>query len=153
MPNSPKPDPEPRHLVGVERTYANDAITVFWAPDFCIHTANCIRAQPGVFDPTRRPWIEVNNATADDIAEAVMRCPTGALAFDRHDGGAQEPAPEETTIDPRPNGPLFVRGRVRIVDPQGNVIREATRVALCRCGGSANKPFCDNTHRVIGFEG
>jgi CDGSH-type Zn-finger protein len=38
------------------------------------------------------------------------------------------------------------------VDPDGNVIREDTRLALCRCGGSANKPFCDGTHLKIGFE-
>jgi CDGSH-type Zn-finger protein len=49
-----------------------------------------------------------------------------------------------------PNGPLFLRGQLRIVDGTG-VVREATRVALCRCGGSGNKPFCDGTHREIGF--
>ena len=77
------------------------------------------------------------------------------------DGGAPLPAPgrrisqeepaDETTIEPRTNGPLFVRGRVRIVDPDGTLLREDTRVALCRCGGSQNKPFCDGTHRRIGF--
>ncbi len=45
------------------------------------------------------------------------------------------------TIDPRPNGPLFVRGRVRIVEHDGESVREDTRVALCRCG----------SHRRIGF--
>ena len=49
------------------------------------------------------------------------------------------------------NGPLFVRGHVRIVDEQGIVQREATRLALCRCGGSGNKPFCDGSHRTNGF--
>jgi CDGSH-type Zn-finger protein len=50
------------------------------------------------------------------------------------------------------NGPLFQRGRIRITDNEGKIIREDTRVALCRCGGSANKPFCDGTHRAIGFQ-
>ena len=63
----------------------------------------------------------------------------------------QEEGDEVTTIEPRPNGPLFVRGRVKIVDAEGRLIREDTRVALCRCGGSKNKPFCDGTHRRIGF--
>jgi CDGSH-type Zn-finger protein len=56
-----------------------------------------------------------------------------------------------TPQEPRPNGPLFVRGRLRIVGDDGEVIREDTRVALCRCGGSSNKPFCDGTHRRNGF--
>ena len=51
----------------------------------------------------------------------------------------------------RPNGPLFIRGKVRIEDASGHLVREDTRVALCRCGGSDNKPFCDGTHRKIGF--
>jgi uncharacterized Fe-S cluster protein YjdI len=152
MPEEPNTAREDRHRVGVAREYTNDDITVFWAPEFCIHTANCMRAEPEVFDSSRRPWVEVDQASADRIAAAVMRCPTGALAFERHDGGEQEVAPEETSIDARPNGPLFVRGRVRIMDGSGNVIREATRMALCRCGGSANKPFCDNTHLAIGFQ-
>jgi CDGSH-type Zn-finger protein len=52
---------------------------------------------------------------------------------------------------PRPNGPLFIRGRVRIIDPDGRLIREDTRLALCRCGASENKPFCDGSHRRVGF--
>jgi CDGSH-type Zn-finger protein len=67
------------------------------------------------------------------------------------DGGQQEDAPTETTVEPRPNGPLFLRGRLKIVDAHGRLIREDTRVALCRCGGSKNKPFCDGSHRRNGF--
>ncbi len=89
---------------------------------------------------------------ADRIAETILTCPTGALHFRRLDGGAQEEPNEPTTIDPRPNGPLLVRGRVRIVDKDSNLLREDTRAALCRCGASGNKPFCDGTHRTIGFE-
>jgi CDGSH-type Zn-finger protein len=54
-------------------------------------------------------------------------------------------------VQPRTNGPLFVRGRVRVIDAQGKVVREATRAAFCRCGQSSNKPFCDGTHRAVGF--
>lgn len=84
------------------------------------------------------------------IAAAVMRCLIGALHFQRLDGGPREEAPEETTIQERLNGPLYVRGRLSIRHQDG-AVREDTRVALCRCGGSANKPFCDGTHRRIGF--
>ena len=142
---------EERKKPGVEREYRNEQIAVSWEPQYCIHVANCLMHLPGVFDAMRRPWIDVSQADADDIAQTVMTCPTGALHFRRLDGGEQESAADETTIEPRPNGPLFLRGHVRIVDAQGEVIREDSRVALCRCGESANKPFCDGTHRAIGF--
>jgi CDGSH-type Zn-finger protein len=103
-----------------------------------------------VFDAWRRPWIEVDDAAPDEIAEVVMRCPSGALHFTRLDGGAQE-QDAEPTIQPEINGPLLLRGRVRIVDASGRLVREDTRLALCRCGGSANKPFCDGTHSRIRF--
>jgi len=80
-----------------------------------------------------------------------MSCPTGALHFRRLDGGEEEPADSGTSVYARPNGPLFLRGNVGIVDQQGTLLREDTRVALCRCGQSGNKPFCDGTHRKIGF--
>jgi CDGSH-type Zn-finger protein len=58
----------------------------------------------------------------------------------------------DATITPLDNGPYLVRGSVKIVDATGNVF-EVTKetVALCRCGGSTTKPFCDGTHSKIGF--
>lgn len=141
----------PERERGPKRTYAGAAIEVDWEPRLCIHMRNCVRALPQVFKPDERPWIAVDAVAADDVAAAVAACPTGALHFRRLDGGPEEAAPAETTIEPRPDGPLFVRGRARIVGADGNVVREDTRMALCRCGGSANKPFCDGSHRRNGF--
>jgi len=140
-----------RKNAGVAREYRTDAIAVYWEPEYCIHKARCLQGLSQVFDVGRRPWVSIDAASAGEIARVVALCPTGALSFERLDGESQEEVPEEMTVTPRPNGPLFVRGRVRVVDSSGNVIREATRVALCRCGGSANKPFCDGTHRENGF--
>ena len=142
---------EARYEADIKKEYANDGIVVTWEPAYCIHTANCLNGLPKVFDAWRRPWIEVDNASADEVADVVMRCPTGALHFRRVDDGPQEPESSEPTVQLRPNGPLFVRGKIRIEDTSGHLIREDTRVALCRCGGSRNKPFCDGTHRKIGF--
>jgi uncharacterized Fe-S cluster protein YjdI len=138
-------------LRGPTRTYANDAIEVHWEPRLCIHVQNCVHKLPQVFRAEERPWIVVDGADADAIAATVEACPTGALHYRRRDGGAQEQASDELTVEPRPNGPLFVRGHVRIVGDDGAVVREDTRVALCRCGASGNKPFCDGSHRRIGF--
>jgi uncharacterized Fe-S cluster protein YjdI len=145
------PEPSPEAERGPKRVYGNDAIEVQWEPRLCIHVRNCVRGLGQVFDPEKRPWIDVDAADPDAIAQTVLSCPTGALHFRRVDGGEQEKASAETTVEPRPNGPLFVRGPVKVVDAEGRLIREDTRVALCRCGGSKNKPFCDGSHRRIGF--
>lgn len=142
---------ESRKQPNVAREYRNDEILVYWEPQLCIHSANCLVMNPRVFDATRRPWIELEGADADQVADAVMSCPTGALHFRRLDGGEQETASEQVNVLARPNGPLFLLGKVRVIGDDGTVLREDTRVALCRCGGSENKPFCDNTHRRIGF--
>jgi uncharacterized Fe-S cluster protein YjdI/CDGSH-type Zn-finger protein len=142
---------ETRYEPEIKKEYPNDRIVVVWEPAYCIHTANCLNGLPEVFDAWRRPWIEVDNASADEIAEVVKTCPTGALHFRRLDGGPQEQDDSEPRVQLRPNGPLFLRGKVRVEDASGHLIREDTRVALCRCGGSENKPFCDGTHRKIGF--
>lgn len=144
-------DPTAEGERGPRRVYASDTIEVHWEPRLCIHAMNCILGLPRVFVPESRPWVRVEEADADAIAATVLTCPTGALQFRRLDGGAQEEAPAEPTVEPRPNGPLYVRGRVRIVDAEGRLIREDTRVALCRCGASGNKPFCDGSHRRVGF--
>ena len=59
----------------------------------------------------------------------------------------------DTTITVRNNGPYLVSGQIRIVDANGNEIPvDRETVALCRCGGSTKKPFCDGTHSRIGFQ-
>ena len=60
----------------------------------------------------------------------------------------------EVTIRMRPNGPLVVEGPVTIVDSQGNrfpISPDKPAVALCRCGQSKNKPFCDGSHKGCEF--
>jgi CDGSH-type Zn-finger protein len=61
----------------------------------------------------------------------------------------------DTTITVRSNGPYLVQGTIELRDAEGNVLDTAGKnaVALCRCGGSANKPFCDGTHGKNGFQG
>jgi CDGSH-type Zn-finger protein/uncharacterized Fe-S cluster protein YjdI len=54
-------------------------------------------------------------------------------------------------IDPEPNGPLAVRGNLEIMSGTGRVVARVTAARLCRCGGSASKPFCDGTHAKVGF--
>jgi CDGSH-type Zn-finger protein/uncharacterized Fe-S cluster protein YjdI len=134
------------------RRYTSDAIDVRYDAKRCIHAAECVRGLPAVFDTARKPWVQPEAAAADEVAAVVLRCPTGALHFERKDGGAAENAPMQNILTPMPNGPYFVRGNVQITDAEGNLIIEDTRIALCRCGHSNNKPFCDNAHQQAGFE-
>ena len=133
------------------REYEAEGIRVRWEPRFCVHTGWCVRDLPNVFDRTRRPWIDPTQAAADAIAQVVQSCPSGALHFERLDGGPQEFVPDVTSVEPQPNGPLHVRGRITITGEDGTVLREDSRMALCRCGASKHKPFCDDTHSHIGF--
>ena len=58
----------------------------------------------------------------------------------------------EVKIQALKNGPLLVKGDIEILDSQGEVMEVSKQVALCRCGQSANKPFCDGTHGKAGFQ-
>lgn len=62
-----------------------------WDSARCIHSANCLRNLPQVFDVRRRPWVRVDNATADEIAAAVDTCPSRALTYTRLDGAPPGP--------------------------------------------------------------
>ena len=138
---------EPRGV----REYSTDEIVVEWKPRLCYHSHNCIRALPKVFDPDRRPWVDIEAASADEIEAAVAQCPSGALHTRRP--GAAEPRTLALEVKASAAGPLLIRGGVRVLDAEGNVLYEGDRAALCRCGGSANKPFCDGTHKTNGFTG
>lgn len=56
-----------------------------------------------------------------------------------------------STIFIRPNGPLIIRGEIRVEDAEGQLLAKDSEVFLCRCGSSANKPFCDGAHKSCGF--
>lgn len=149
---APPPENQPNTVrPGLTREYEGAEIRVQWYAWRCIHSGACIRALPAVFDPARRPWVDMNAADADAIASAVLRCPTGALRFRRLDGEPEESAAEPVQITPVRNGPNFVRGPVEIVNPSTGEVQRETRVALCRCGQSRHMPYCDNTHRAVGF--
>ncbi len=135
----------------MEKTYRGREADVRFDLERCIHAAECVRRLPAVFDTERRPWITPDAASAEALAEAIGHCPTGALHLDAPEGGPEEAPDAVNTVEVRPDGPLYVRGDVRVEDADGAPVVQDTRLALCRCGRSANKPFCDNAHREAGF--
>jgi CDGSH-type Zn-finger protein/uncharacterized Fe-S cluster protein YjdI len=136
-------------------TYESEAIQVQYDVKRCIHAAECVKRLNVVFDSSKKPWVQPANANADAIAETIHACPSGALHYARKDGGTSELTPDRNTVRVEPDGPLYLRGDITLLRDDGTddgalVLRE-TRLALCRCGLSLNKPYCDNTHRTLGF--
>ncbi|WP_420642810.1 CDGSH iron-sulfur domain-containing protein [Candidatus Leptofilum sp.] len=131
------------------KQYTSEAIDVSYNMKRCIHAAECVRGLPAVFDTAKRPWVQPGNEAADVVADVVERCPTGALHYVRKDGGAAEPVPEQNRILVTANGPLYIKGDLQIEMPAEAVAE--TRAALCRCGQSTNKPFCDDAHKTVEF--
>jgi uncharacterized Fe-S cluster protein YjdI len=133
------------------KAYEADGIVVKFDGRRCIHAAECVHRLPEVFDANRRPWILPQAASPDDLAQVVEQCPSGALTYERTDGGASEVVPEAPVMRIAKDGPLYVQGRCTLSDHGGNPVETGPRAALCRCGASKNKPFCDNSHVEAGF--
>lgn len=142
-------------LKNIEKKYSNGEITVVWKPGTCIHSENCFRGLPQVFDPSKCPWITIDGATTEQIKAQVDKCPSGALSwfYDKQDGKSEEETKQVIVIEATKNGPLLVQGKVTIKHPDGRTENRDKVTALCRCGHSSNKPFCDGTHKKIGFKG
>jgi len=136
-------------MSGKIHVYTGKDATVAWDGARCIHAAECIRGAPQSFDAKARPWIVPDGSGTDVLADAVNACPSGALSMRRADGTPAMAAYAATTCDVRADGPYHLRGT--LVLSRGGDRSDETRMALCRCGASANKPFCDNSHKAIGF--
>jgi CDGSH-type Zn-finger protein/uncharacterized Fe-S cluster protein YjdI len=131
--------------------YTGERVEVTWDERLCIHVQECTRAKGELFKSKRDPWGEPDRGEPDYVAEVVRRCPTGALTYTRKDGGAEESAPESNTVVVSNNGPLYMAGDLQVEGAEDDMQGVRYRAALCRCGDSKNKPFCDNTHEQVGF--
>ncbi len=157
------------------RQYTNGEITVFWIPSKCIHATTCFRELIEVFNPGRRPWVNMKGASTRKISEVVNQCPTQALEWKpnsdlteaeklaQHQAPGSEENPETLTesgdvtrIKPvsvriMKDGPIVVEGHFSIVGTNDEPLKPAKMTSFCRCGHSMNMPYCDGRHRKIGF--
>ena len=134
------------------KQYEKEGLTINWEPDKCIHSAICVKTLPKVYDPNAKPWIKPENASIEDLKAQIDKCPSGALSYSQ-DSGSGTGASEETEVEVMPNGPVLVKGKLRITLPSGIVEQKHRTTAFCRCGASGNKPYCDGAHRTVGFSG
>ncbi len=144
------------------REYTNGEITVYWKPDLCVHATTCFRELKSVFDPSKRPWVNMKGGSTSEIVRVCDLCPTDALTYTYNDKTAQEQNLTEerkeekkdevpTTIRVMPNGPLVVRGEFQILGEDGKELKKMKIVSFCRCGFSLNMPYCDGAHRKNGW--
>jgi CDGSH-type Zn-finger protein len=131
-------------------SYIGKDITIFDNRGICQHAGFCTDNQPAVFKLHQDPWIDPNAAPGTTIAEQIHQCPSGAL---NHSPliGIEHPG-RETKIVVSKDGPYRVSGKIAL---ETNVWGEGAskdHFALCRCGGSKNKPFCDGTHWSNNFK-
>ena len=133
------------------RDYIGKNVTIRYDARRCIHAEECVHGAPGVFDPQAKPWIQPDNAAVEHLVSVVARCPSGALTLHAPDGTPLEAPPESNSAAVQARGPIYVRARVTVPGGEHATLVEYTRVALCRCGASANKPYCDGSHKRTAF--
>ncbi len=141
----------------ITKKYTNGEVTIVWKPSVCIHSAICWRGGQGlpeVFNPREKPWIKPEGAPTERIVAQVKQCPSGALSyFMNSEAEDNQSVQAESIVETMPNGPLLVYGNIVVKDSEGNETHKNKVTAFCRCGASANKPYCDGTHTGIGFKG
>ncbi len=142
------------------KEYTNGDVTVVWKPDTCIHSTLCWKGLIEVFNPRERPWVKMDGASTEQIISQVRKCPSGALSYFMNDTKADEQpatavvaeAANITRIEVAAQGPYLIKTECVIVHANGVEETKTGAVALCRCGASGNKPYCDGSHRKIGFK-
>lgn len=125
----------------------SDKVALRFEGKRCIHARFCVLGQPKVFlANVQGPWLHPEATSVEALVEVAHACPSGAITYERLDGGAQESAPLVNLVRIRENGPLAVHAALEI-EGRGAMFR----ATLCRCGASKNKPFCDGSHNAAGF--
>lgn len=126
-------------------------ITVHFNRSVCSGAGACVRGLPAVFVSGARDWIRPAEASVAEVIDTVRQCPSGALTYTLE---GKTMVREETDVSVRivKNGPYEITGPVEFEAPKWSENASRTCFALCRCGKSANAPFCDYTHGEEGWE-
>jgi len=132
-------------------TYAGKDITVLDNRGTCCHFGNCTDHLPSVFHLSSEPFVTPDGASAGEVEAIVRACPSGALGF-VEDGVPYQGETREPEIYVAKNASYYVRGGIELEGEPKNAGASNEHYALCRCGQSKNKPFCDGSHWYAGFK-
>lgn len=130
---------QPRH----SDKYKGKKITINDDRGICSHAGYCTSGLPKVFRMGVEPWINADGETVDKIIETIKKCPSGALSYEIEDE-LFDHFSDAAEIQITEDGPYFVKGSIALKDKDTPESKE--HFALCRCGHSRNKPFCDGQH-------
>ena len=131
------------------KKYTNGDLTIVWEPKKCIHAAICVSSLPKVYNPEINPWIKAENAGIEELKSQIDKCPSAALSYQMKNDNNNKTENMETKIEVMENGPLLVRGKLEVKNSKGDIELKDKITAFCRCGASANKPYCDGAHKKI----
>lgn len=134
-----------------KKEYIKDELTVVWDADKCVHSTHCWQELRVVFDPQQRPWINLEGASKERIIEQIRKCPSGALSI-KGEPEQGKKSRSKVSIEVIDDGPYRITGLVSLAFSDGTIHQKHERVSLCRCGASQRKPFCDGSHKRIGFK-
>ena len=130
------------------KTFVGTGVVMTDEPGLCVHAGFCGTRLTSVWqmiERTEDPEVRARLRTM------VAHCPSGRLQVMTAEGAEPEEPEFMPSIATIPDGPLWVRGGIPVEAPDGFTYEIRNRVTLCRCGQSANKPFCDGSHFEAGF--
>jgi CDGSH-type Zn-finger protein/uncharacterized Fe-S cluster protein YjdI len=141
------PPPAPASAAPAVEIARGRDVTIRFEARRCIHSRHCVLDAPSVFKAnTPGEWIHPDTLPAEALVAVAHSCPSGAIHYERHDGGPAEGVPAVNQLRIRENGPYAVHAPLAIAGQD-----DGYRATLCRCGQSNNKPWCDGTHVSAGF--
>lgn len=126
----------------MKKTYTSKDIDVYFEPHKCIHKAACVNGLSKVFDTEKRPWIDPEQASAEEIAHVVEECPSGALTYLRKDGGPAE-SHDHTEITVGEDGEFYIKGNFTLKNDGEET--KLHRAVLWGSDEANNPPFYDRS--------
>ena len=121
----------------MKKQYKSEDLVVNWDSEKCTHSKNCWKGLVSVFNPQKKPWINLDEASADEVKNQIDKCPSGALSYEgdeKQNISDQVDLKKGTIIAKKEPAHVFVDG--------------GKSYKWCACGKSVNQPFCDSTHKA-----
>ena len=127
-----------------DKDYYGKEITVHFDLAVCAHVGYCVNELPEVFDVKKRPWVDPDKGSLEDIVRIVRSCPSGALSYTIKDQERVDSFESDIELIYHKNGPYEVWGDIEV--DEAEVPKVPDHYTLCSCGKSKNHPYCDGEH-------